>query len=370
MLSIKTAEEDNEEQLAIAEMNPFRYRGYYYDNETGMYYLQSRYYNPELCRFISADGFDYLDTTNTLNANAYIYCWNCPVAFDDNEGTTPEISIDIYSLIEFIKNANEKIQLHLQENFEKLRSRFNAFAEKVKFYLYNPDVFINKTLSKLLGKEVNISFRLIELFKNNISSNDNSDDNNEEGIALYSSSNYSLIIDENEKTDNWFLAALKTLVFGVEASFVTRFFEGLVQLVDPFFNIEDWYEKSSVSLKNYFNELITDGVTILNTVFNYFRNELAVDFTKSTINSSAGKIIEKIAGEQLSSMYDIFNIFKSLNDAFDGSHTIEYSFVSLFVDILAFVACLFVPELAIGTDCVNNMIRLSIDNINFGRLWG
>ena len=38
-------------------MNPFRYRGYYYDNETGFYYLQSRYYDPSTGRFINADGY-------------------------------------------------------------------------------------------------------------------------------------------------------------------------------------------------------------------------------------------------------------------------------------------------------------------------
>ena len=39
----------------IAELNPYRYRGYYYDTETGLYYLQTRYYDPVVCRFISAD---------------------------------------------------------------------------------------------------------------------------------------------------------------------------------------------------------------------------------------------------------------------------------------------------------------------------
>ncbi|MCI9145695.1 MAG: hypothetical protein HFJ97_04960 [Eubacterium sp.] len=48
LLSIETAEENNSEQLKIAEINPLRYRGYYYDNETGYYYLQSRYYDPDL----------------------------------------------------------------------------------------------------------------------------------------------------------------------------------------------------------------------------------------------------------------------------------------------------------------------------------
>ena len=42
-------------QYALGEANPLRYRGYYYDNETGYYYLQSRYYDPSICRFINAD---------------------------------------------------------------------------------------------------------------------------------------------------------------------------------------------------------------------------------------------------------------------------------------------------------------------------
>ena len=40
----------------IGHINPLRYRGYYYDRETRLYYLQSRYYDPAICRFINADG--------------------------------------------------------------------------------------------------------------------------------------------------------------------------------------------------------------------------------------------------------------------------------------------------------------------------
>ena len=64
---------------------PFRYRGYIYDNETGFYYLQSRYYDPNTCRFISAD--IYLSTgQGILGHNAYAYCGNNPVARMDSEG--------------------------------------------------------------------------------------------------------------------------------------------------------------------------------------------------------------------------------------------------------------------------------------------
>ena len=59
-------------------MNPIRYRGYYYDSEIGMYYLQSRYYNPQVGRFINADG--YVSTGQDVTGyNMFAYCSNNPV---------------------------------------------------------------------------------------------------------------------------------------------------------------------------------------------------------------------------------------------------------------------------------------------------
>ena len=57
-------------QRALGKDNPYRYKGYYYDEETGMYYLKSRYYNPEICRFISADDVEL--TTSFAN-------WHCQI---------------------------------------------------------------------------------------------------------------------------------------------------------------------------------------------------------------------------------------------------------------------------------------------------
>ena len=72
----------------IGKRNPFRYRGYYYDDETGMYYLQSRYYDPEIKRFICAD--KYASTgLNLCACNMYVYCYNNPILFRDKSGTRP-----------------------------------------------------------------------------------------------------------------------------------------------------------------------------------------------------------------------------------------------------------------------------------------
>jgi len=66
--------------------NPFRYRGYYYDVETGWYYVGSRYYDPEIGRWISSDNIDYLGADGSLlSYNLFAYCMNDPVnRFDDN----------------------------------------------------------------------------------------------------------------------------------------------------------------------------------------------------------------------------------------------------------------------------------------------
>ena len=71
----------------IAQANPIRYRSYYYDAETGLYYLQSRYYDPEIGRFISADDTQYLGASGTaLGYNLFGYCENNPVNAADPDG--------------------------------------------------------------------------------------------------------------------------------------------------------------------------------------------------------------------------------------------------------------------------------------------
>ncbi len=74
----------------IGNINPFRYRGYYFDVETGLYYLNSRYYDPELGRFISPDTMEYLNPNNINGLNLYCYCNNNPVNYSDGSGHSPE----------------------------------------------------------------------------------------------------------------------------------------------------------------------------------------------------------------------------------------------------------------------------------------
>lgn len=76
--------------------NPLRYRGYVYDTETGFYYLQSRYYNPEMGRFINAD--NQLSFSDSTGLNLFAYCNNNPPKHRDPSGHALETIFDVLSV--------------------------------------------------------------------------------------------------------------------------------------------------------------------------------------------------------------------------------------------------------------------------------
>ena len=79
--------EETENSAWLGKINPLRYRGYYYDSVTGFYYVSSRYYSPEIGRFISADTTDILGASSDLyDKNLYAYCDNNPIVRKDESG--------------------------------------------------------------------------------------------------------------------------------------------------------------------------------------------------------------------------------------------------------------------------------------------
>ena len=78
--------------VSLATLNPFRYRKYVYDPETGLYCLGSRYYDPEVGRFVNADDFETLtyQMDSVQGKNLYQYCFNNPVNMEDEEGGWPK----------------------------------------------------------------------------------------------------------------------------------------------------------------------------------------------------------------------------------------------------------------------------------------
>ena len=76
---------DDDTDIDLGEINPLRYRGYVYDQETGFYYLQSRYYNPAWGRFLNADSF-VSTGQGLLGNNMFAYCNNNPISYSDPTG--------------------------------------------------------------------------------------------------------------------------------------------------------------------------------------------------------------------------------------------------------------------------------------------
>ena len=79
----------NEVDRKIVGINPYRYKGYYMDIETGLYYCNARYYDPKIYQWIQRDNIEYLDNESLDGLNLYLYCNNDPVNLSDPEGHFP-----------------------------------------------------------------------------------------------------------------------------------------------------------------------------------------------------------------------------------------------------------------------------------------
>ena len=119
VLAITPATTNDATQLSIANINPLRYRGYYLDAETNYYYLQSRYYNPNLLRFVNSDDFDYLSKEYP---NIFAYGDNDPINQEDVWGqAAQQYSRDGY----YMKLSNGMKVIVTQDGFNvDMSSRF------------------------------------------------------------------------------------------------------------------------------------------------------------------------------------------------------------------------------------------------------
>ena len=84
---------------SVVKLNPFRYCGYYYDTETDLYYLNSRYYDPSIGRFSNADDISYIQPEQINGLNLYAYCYNNPIAYADESGESIFLTLLIAGLI-------------------------------------------------------------------------------------------------------------------------------------------------------------------------------------------------------------------------------------------------------------------------------
>jgi RHS repeat-associated protein len=116
---------------SVGVKNPYRYRGYRYDEETGLYYLQSRYYNPRVGRFLNADGV-ILGGGSLLEMNLFAYCAGNPVLLIDPTGRASSSSLSQMQAELQKVTANIIFGVgNLQENLNKFNSLNAAIEKKV-----------------------------------------------------------------------------------------------------------------------------------------------------------------------------------------------------------------------------------------------
>lgn len=119
-------------QVKIATINPFRYRSYYYDSETELYYLNFRYYDPKVGRFISADDIEYSLQQDKCAINLYSYCGNNPVNNTDESGHLEKLKNWFNKKKEQVKEIGRKITNFVEDVSEDVEQFVDDAIECVK----------------------------------------------------------------------------------------------------------------------------------------------------------------------------------------------------------------------------------------------
>ena len=168
---------DEENLTAIGELNPFRYRSYYYDSDIKMYYLQSRYYDAEVGRFINCDDVSYIETTESqLTGRIFSYCENNPINLIDQNG---EFAKWIYNKFKTFKNNIVGIGIQFECSASALGASVGMGVEviyfthlkTIKVYAYSPKgIYFDKDdLSKLFNVAKKQLGKPQNLFKSSVS---------------------------------------------------------------------------------------------------------------------------------------------------------------------------------------------------------
>ena len=204
VLSITDASGDVVGETALANIQPFRYRSYYYDSDSSLYYLQSRYYDPVTHRFINADGL-VSTGTGVLGHNMFAYCENNPVNCNDSLGLAKTSS--------FFKGITKALRVSIM----MLK---HAFKGKGKSQSYGPSSCVSKALSKSVIMQGVIDKNIEEFKKNN-----KTKATYDGSVSLYGKDNmydvdlsysvgkasYNMTISQETKTTGfWFLKKTKT----------------------------------------------------------------------------------------------------------------------------------------------------------------
>ena len=131
----------------IANINPFRYRGYFYDVETGLYYLQSRYYDPQVGRFVNADGYVSGTGKSIHGYNLFTYCDNNPVNKLDSTGNWPKWIKDVANTV---SNVIKKVSSAISNIVKTEKASISVANNVSKTHVTTPKAMLD--LGILFGK--------------------------------------------------------------------------------------------------------------------------------------------------------------------------------------------------------------------------
>lgn len=143
----------------LGVQNSIRYRGYVYDTETGLYYLRSRYYDPETGRFLNADDVDFIGASGTLlSYNAFTYCGNNPINDTDPMGNVS---------LSDISDALKKMFKAVKNQIDKFIKEYLGYIEKGYLYVSNSiisnviDTMIYASRSAVVSAVKSASFKTL-----------------------------------------------------------------------------------------------------------------------------------------------------------------------------------------------------------------
>ena len=155
-----TIEQDS--AYCIGGINPYRYRGYYYDSEIGMYYLQSRYYDPAVGRFVNADEamFGTVLAKTVVAHNLFVYCYNTPVKMLDFYGYEGVliagvfiVLIVLFAYFSIVRiTTNPKVQDIWRNWCKAISDRLNEIWNKVTILFQSAASIVEKAVAKNVEK--------------------------------------------------------------------------------------------------------------------------------------------------------------------------------------------------------------------------
>ena len=197
----------------MASVNPIRYRGYYFDAETGFYCLVSRYYDPQICRFVNADRFASTGQ-GLLGTNMFAYCGNDPVNKYDPVGGSPVVAVLLLcaSLALLLSSDMNSAGIEEKKAHQKYNNETMTFTEnqtldtpgKVNVTFYPKEKLIHIEDSYNIHNKYEKDAIISEIMKSELYSSDTYSDSVDQMLIEWSAHNFVYRMASNYKLMNRF----------------------------------------------------------------------------------------------------------------------------------------------------------------------